>query len=266
MRTLYLVLSRPGHGTNRPSQAGLRHAVRPLAGHRPRRHGLLSPPPAAPCRRSGINFCRAPARVFAFPKTGLAPAWASRTWWTGAAAAAVVVAVMGSAVHLWTGVPTVNAPVVATAPAVSTPPQRASATPASQSVVAANSAPRRLSPRPVSRSEASRPEASQPQVASAATSNSPVLSAKASSARPAIAYGENSNYDSTPVTQLSPMSRRSCDWLARERPATWPSRPVPPGLDIQILCTVIPWSVPDPCRWCISRSRSGRSSPTLVKP
>ncbi len=171
-----------------------------------------------------------PARVFAFPKTGLAPAWASRTWWTGAAAAAVVVAVMGSAVHLWTGVPTVNAPVVATAPAVSTPPQRASATPASQSVVAANSAPRRLSQRPVSRSEASRPEASQPQVASAATSNSPVLSAKASSARPAIAYGENSNYDSTPVTQLSPnvapfmrlASSGAASNVAESASSTWP--------------------------------------------
>ena len=78
-----------------------------------------------------------PARLFTFPARILTPAWASRTWWTGAAAAAVFLAVMGSAVHLWIGVPTVNAPVAATVSPVSTPEQHASSSPAQGSVVAA---------------------------------------------------------------------------------------------------------------------------------
>ncbi len=66
-------------------------------------------------------------RVLTFPSRGLAPGGGSRNWMTSAAAAAVVFAVLGSAVHLWNGVPTVNAPT--TAPAVATASAPASSAP-----------------------------------------------------------------------------------------------------------------------------------------
>jgi hypothetical protein len=169
----------------------------------------------------------APTRLFTFPSRGFAPAWATRTWWTGAAAAAVVLAVLGSADHLWHGVSTVNAPVTATAP-VSAPQPNEASSPARHSVVAVSSAPRRGVQRPVQLS--SRSEASQRGLAPAAVSGPPVLSAKASPARPAIAYGEASNYDSVPVTQLSsnaaPVMRLATSGtasnVAQSASSTWP--------------------------------------------
>jgi hypothetical protein len=180
-------------------------------------------------------------RLFTFPSRSLTPVWASRTWWTGAAAAAVVLAVMGSAVHLWVGVPAVNAPVAATASPVSTLQQHASASPAPGSVgsigsvVAANSAAHRLSQRPVSSQSrtlqsASQPQASYSEVAATAPSGSPVLAAKASPVRPAVAYDESSTYDSTPVTQLSssaaPVLRLATSGtasnVAQSASSTWP--------------------------------------------
>ena len=64
----------------------------------------------------------------------------------------------------------------------------------------------------------------------AATSGAPVLSAKASPDRPAVAYGEGSNYDSTPVTQLSssaaPVLRLATSGtasnVAQSASSTWP--------------------------------------------
>ena len=105
-----------------------------------------------------------PARLFTFPARILTPAWASRTWWTGAAAAAIFLVVMGSAVHLWIGVPAANAPVAAIVSPASAPEQRASASPAQRSVVAAISPSRRPLQRPASStSHGSRSGASQPQ-------------------------------------------------------------------------------------------------------
>jgi hypothetical protein len=60
-----------------------------------------------------------------FPHRGPAPAGGSRpvsrAWGSGVAAAAVVLAVLGSGVHLWNGVSTVNAPSVAPAAVASAP-------------------------------------------------------------------------------------------------------------------------------------------------
>ncbi len=93
------------------------------------------------------------ARLLTFPGRSLAPGRGSRGWVTSAAAAAVVLfAVLGSAVHLWNGVSTVNAPtkspVVATAPAatgrtVAEAVQRASASAPRHSIVPVNLATRR---------------------------------------------------------------------------------------------------------------------------
>ena len=85
------------------------------------------------------------ARLFTFPSRGLPPVWTSSTWWAGALAAAVVFAVLGSAVHLWTGAPTVNAPTVANAPIVPAVGQRISGV-----EPRAASASRHVSPRPAS--------------------------------------------------------------------------------------------------------------------
>jgi hypothetical protein len=177
-----------------------------------------------------------PARLFTFPARILTPAWASRTWWTGAAVAAIFLAVMGSAVHLWIGVPAVNAPVVATVSPASTSQQSASASPAQPSAVAVLSASRRSLQRPASsqsrssRTGATQPPASYSEAAAAAPSGAPVLSAKASPDRPAVAYGEGANYDSTPVTQLSssaaPVLRLASSGIAsnvaESASSTWP--------------------------------------------
>jgi hypothetical protein len=172
------------------------------------------------------------ARLFTFPSRNLAPGAGSRTWWTGAAAAAVVFAIFGSAVHLWNGVPSVNAPIVATAPSASTPQQSAFAG------AVANLASRPSSPRSTqlssqshaSRSNVSRSEASKSEVATAAFQSAPhetpVLAAKSVT----IPYGEGSNYDSAPVTQLSAnapsvvrlASSGAASNVAQSASSTWP--------------------------------------------
>lgn len=128
--------------------------------------------------------------VLTFPGRGLAPGRGSRTWVTSAAAAAVVFAVLGSAVHLWNGVPTVsaptNAPTVATAPAAtapsgSGPEQRASANAPRRSVVPVNLAMRRGLQHPAQLS----PESNDSQ---SNASISPILTAEA-----------DANHNATPL-------------------------------------------------------------------
>jgi hypothetical protein len=182
----------------------------------------------------------APAvRLFTFPSRNFAPVWSSRTWWTGAAAAAVVFAIFGSAVHLWNGVPSVNAPMAAThmtahAPSVSAPQQSASVGASSSSVLTANAASARSSqrlaqPRPSPLSSPS--HTSQSEVATAAIrSTPPVLAAKSASARPALPYDDGSNYNSSPVTQLSAnvpsvihlASSGAATNVAQSASSTWP--------------------------------------------
>jgi hypothetical protein len=190
------------------------------------------------------------ARLFTFPSRSLAPVWTSRTWWSGAAAAAVVFAVLGSAVHLWIGVPSVNTPMGDTAPGGTGSQQSASASSPGHSLVASNGAgswaPRHSTPRPASlpvqpsaplsnqtvasqfaasQGSVSQTNASQTEVASAG-----VLPAAPTSTRPAIAYGETASYESAPVTQLSPnaapiirlASSGAVNNMAQSASSTWP--------------------------------------------
>lgn len=183
------------------------------------------------------------ARLFTFPGRSVAPVWGSRTWWTGAAAAAIVFAIFGSAVHLWNGVPSVNAPIVATAPGASAPSPTASIDASQPSTVTANasrSSSQRLAqersaqlssqshvsrlPFKASPSDASRSNTSS-QVATAFYA--PVVTAKSASVIP---YGEGANYDSAPVTQLStsvpPVIRLAnsgtASNVAQSASSTWP--------------------------------------------
>ena len=55
-------------------------------------------------RRTGGLAASSSTRVISFPKRAKAPLWGGM-WWTGVAAAAVLVAVFGSAVHLITLLP-----------------------------------------------------------------------------------------------------------------------------------------------------------------
>lgn len=204
---------------------------------------------------SGLAPVEAPARLFTFPERNSAPAWFSRpfsrTWWSGAAAAAVVLTVLGSTVHRWNSVLTVNAPTVASAPALAAPASPASALPASagpsgNSVVAANSAPRpgsfgpaqspaqsralqsRLSQSNVSQSNVAQSNLAQSNPAPQGLAS--VNLARATPARPAVAYGEAANYDSTPVTHLSPnaspvlrlASSGAAGSVAQSASSTWP--------------------------------------------
>jgi len=185
------------------------------------------------------------ARLFTFPGRSLAPVWTSRTWWSGAAAAAVVFAVLGSAVHLWTGVSTVNAPTIAPAPAGTASQQSASSSSTGRPLAASNgvvsSALRHSTPRPASPvalsnqtvasqfapSQGNTPQGNAPQ-AEVATAG--VLPAVSTATRPAIAYGETASYESAPVTQLSPnaapiirlATSGTASNMAQSASSTWP--------------------------------------------
>jgi hypothetical protein len=164
------------------------------------------------------------ARLFSFPS--LAPVWASRTLWTGAAAAAMVFAVFGSAVHLWHNTPTVNAPVAVVAPTsqqASVKPQQSSL---SVATAATSAALRRIAPH---RTSTITSPASTTETASVAPSSEPVLAAKAPARQP-VAFGGGLSAESSPVTQLAPnvvpvirlASTGANNSVAQSASSTWP--------------------------------------------
>jgi hypothetical protein len=165
-----------------------------------------------------------PARLFAFPSRKIVPFWASRTLWGGAAAAAVVVAMLGSAVHLWHGSGTVNAPVAK----VETAPPALQQTPAKQvkESLSARATPGASSRRTVSHPAAAAPSAP---VRSAAEASEPLLAAKTPARHPSVFAGGPSA-ESGPVTEMSPgvsqvvrlASSSSTSSLAQSASSTWP--------------------------------------------
>ncbi len=165
-----------------------------------------------------------PARVLNFPGRKMAPVWAGRTWWTGAAAAAMVFAVLGSTVHLWHGTPTVNAPVAAVAPAAQQPTKPAQAQPTFSAKAVANAALRRITP------HAAQPVQAAASVETAtASSPQPVLAAKAPIRRPVV-FGGGPSAESAAVTELAPnagsvirlASTGSANNVAESASSTWP--------------------------------------------
>lgn len=158
-----------------------------------------------------------------FPGRNLSSAWTSRTWWSGAAAAGLLFAVMGSAVHLWYGVPKVNTPSVAAAPTaeaavLQVAPVRIASVP---SVTLRHRSPRRTA------------NAAPPELAlrsSAPLPKQPQLEAKAAPERRVIPYDPDFNYDSTPVTQVSAgvspvmqlASTGAASSVAQSASSTWP--------------------------------------------
>jgi hypothetical protein len=189
---------------------------------------------------SGLTLAAAApmARRFTFPSRSMAPALVWRTWWTGAAAAAAVFAVLGSSFYLGTGRPTVSAPITATAPAA----QQDAAVLPRQSVAAARLASRHPSRRlpqlgsaVVTSSSAlsSIKAASETALAGLRPSPAaiPILAASASPTRPTVAVDSGaSNYDSMPVTQqlatASPVLRLASTVAAgnaaEAASSTWP--------------------------------------------
>ena len=83
-------------------------------------------------------------RLIAFPGHRALPP-AARSRWSGLAVAAALLAMVGSGIHLWMGAPTVSAPSIASAPAISqsAPAVADSATPATESALR-NASPRQL--------------------------------------------------------------------------------------------------------------------------
>ena len=167
------------------------------------------------------------ARRFTFPGRSMAPVWVSRTWWSGAVAAAALVAVLGSTVRLWNSSPAVNAPIPASAPAS----QQSAALPARHPVVTASLAVRRaaLRPTPVASAVATRPL----NVSSMAAGGSEAALRAAPAASPARAVAADglvSTYDSMPVTQQSanatPVLRLASTGVAsnvaESASSTWP--------------------------------------------
>jgi len=172
---------------------------------------------------TGISVVARPeaGRLFVLPS--LAPVWASRTWWAGAAAAAMVFAVFGSAVHLWHA-PTVSAPVAVVAP-VSQQASTKSQTPSfSAAKSAASAALRHVAPRRSPLAPAAPIES-----ASVVSASEPVLAAKAP-ARAPVVFGGGPSSDSSPVTQLAPnvgsvirlASTGAANSVAQSASSTWP--------------------------------------------
>ncbi len=189
---------------------------------------------------SGLTLAAAApmARRFTFPSRSMAPALVWRTWWSGAAAAAAVFAVLGSSFYLWNGSPTASAPITATAPAG----QRNAAALPRPSVAAARPASRHPSRRLAQLGSAvatssdalsSIKAASEAALAGLRPSPAaiPILAATASPARPAVAVdGGASNYGSVPVTQqlantapvLRLASTVAAGNVAEAASSTWP--------------------------------------------
>ncbi len=179
----------------------------------------------------------------AAPQSWASRAFVSRTWLSGAAAAALVFAVFGSAVHLWTGVGTVNAPavsapsavapVVATAPSASQPvasvvtaPRHYSAVRSSEPQTLATNSTRAAQVRPQSQSTATRMPSASSALRSEA-SDVPVLAAKATSPRSPVVYAGGQNYDSGPVTQTNASVMRLASSgasgnMGQSASSTWP--------------------------------------------
>jgi len=175
------------------------------------------------------------ARRFTFPGRSMAPAWVSRTWWSGAVAAAALLAVLGSTVRLWNSSPMVSAPITTVTPAS----QQSAALSARHSVVTASLAGRRaaLRPAPVASAAATRSSSALSLDAGAsettlraAPAETAVLAAAASPVRAVAADGLISTYDSMPVTPQSanatPVLRLASTGVAsnvaESASSTWP--------------------------------------------
>jgi hypothetical protein len=176
-------------------------------------------------------------RLLTFPSRTAAPARSPRAWLSYSAAAAVVLAVLGSGVHLWNGVSTVNAPSVAGAPTASQ--QSASASTSSDvphhsSLAAnapANSATRRLWQHPAQLS--SQPNASQP---NDSPSNDSPSEAAVLASSPALTAPEltatDVNHDSAPPAQANAIMHLASSGagnmagaasnMAQSASSTWP--------------------------------------------
>lgn len=177
-------------------------------------------------RRAGGETAPAQtARLVTFPSRSLVPVWNSRTWMSGAAAAAVVLAIFGSTVRMWNNTPTVSAPVVATTPAQAA--RQSDAKSAPLRAIAKNASQGRLA-----RAEAMQRAAAQTQVAQSgitSAASSPALEAKAPG-RSAVFSGEGSDYGTTPNTPLAanaaPVMRLASTGavsnVAQSASSTWP--------------------------------------------
>jgi hypothetical protein len=179
---------------------------------------------------------RPAARLIAFPSRGPAPARASHNshkWWSGAAAAAVALAVLGSGLHL-RNVPTVSAPTVASAPAAPALQSGIAAGPVDHATILGKLSTRRSPLRQGqagSQSGAGQVDAAAPVVASAALGSAAprLAAAKAGAPRPAATYGERTGNGSAPVTQpakASPLihlaSAGAASNVAQSASSTWP--------------------------------------------
>ncbi len=175
------------------------------------------------------------ARRFTFPGRNLAPAWASRTWWSGAVAAAAVLAVLGSAVHLWNPSPTVSTSITASAPAA----QQSAAVPARHPVATASLAGRRATLRLAPAASAAAPRSSNALSLNSGGSEAALRPAPAETPIPAAASGPAravaadslvSTYAPMPVTPQSanaaPVLRLASTGVAsnvaESASSTWP--------------------------------------------
>jgi hypothetical protein len=174
------------------------------------------------------------ARLLTFPDRGAVAALAPRNWWGGAVAAAAIFGVLGSAVHLWNGRPTVSAP-----PAISAPAARQSSTvpPPASSLAAAYQASRHIQPRTTqgptlaTTSSSNAALSASASLATGSTTSQPqLLAATTSPVRPTVTPETNLDVDSAAVTQQTPTggavlrlaSTGASGNVAQSASSTWP--------------------------------------------
>jgi hypothetical protein len=170
---------------------------------------------------------RTAAQLLTFPSRGQAPARASRNWWSGAAAAAVVLAVLGSGLHLRNGLTTVSAPTVATAAPAASAPQSGSGIAAgtvAHAAVTARLASRRSALRPgQSGSQSSESQSAVGQVdagqGNAASSEVATAALGAAPAEPPVEAAKASN-SASPLIHLASAGADSN--VAQSASSTWP--------------------------------------------
>jgi hypothetical protein len=198
------------------------------------RNAAAQPPQSEP---------RPVARVLTFPGRSPAPARVSslnwpRNWWSGAAAAAVVLAVLGGGLHLRNGSPTLSAPTLATAPASSTPQSDVASGPADHGALTAKLVVRRsplrngqssgVSSGPQSGTQSSAGQVGATQVDAASSEVASAALGSAPAAPPVVAAKAQNG--SAPLTQpqasVSPLihlaSSGAASNVAQSASSTWP--------------------------------------------
>jgi hypothetical protein len=206
-------------GPSRQTDRAVMEAYRRL---QQRRAGGSAVPPSKP--GTGLPGSSAD-RVIVFPGRGVPSLWTSRSLWSGAAAAAAVVAIFGATLHMWNGTPVVNTPTAVTAPAKAAAPQ-VPESPAQVARAVTHRAQRLASAvRSAVRTEAV--EAAR-KASAAAETQEQLVATRSAPERAAVVFGGGESFNSEPVTRqaagaapVMQLAGTSTHRVAQSASSTW---------------------------------------------